>query len=220
MTSFWVAIFVAAEKTVSVFFNDKTLVKLLAGRKSVKDQFFGSVFEIFSGNVLKVFILMTFIAYLASALAGQFFAPAHVKSKLGFFSATKEYVDEVADLASIFLYALTLGVVHAWKRTGSNIQNFKEGKTPTDVNNTFFAAFKGPIFTFVVILTISFFVSLQLVAEQTSVNFFKNNLDEVADVCSILTVATLFYYEHRVRHVVAVLNVVFSRDMLMARREW
>ena len=118
------------------------------------------------------------------------------------------------------MYALTLGVVHAWKRTGSNIQNFKEGKTPTDVNNTFFAAFKGPIFTFVAILTISFFVSLQLVAEQTSVNFFKNNLDEVADVCSILTVATLFYYEHRVRHVVAVLNVVFSRDMLMARREW
>jgi hypothetical protein len=48
------------------------------------------------------FVEVASAALLACVVSGQFFTPALVKAKLGFLGSTKEYVDEVADIGSIF----------------------------------------------------------------------------------------------------------------------
>jgi hypothetical protein len=63
---------------------------------------------------------------------------------------------------------------------------------------------------FATLIAAAFFLSTQFVDEQTTVNFLKHNLDEVADVCSILTAAMVVYCEHRARIVAAALELEFG----------
>ena len=171
-------------------------------------------------RLTRKFVECASAALLACVISGQFFTPAPVKTKLGFLGSTKEYVDEVADIGSIFLFAFTLSVMHRWSRIVQNIQNLKQGRAPASIwellcfvlppGDTLLNFYKWTIIAFLSVITVAFSVSLQLVPAQTSVNFLKNNLDEVADVCSILTAALLFYYEYRLRHVVIFLNIKFQ----------
>jgi len=171
-------------------------------------------------QLARKFVEVASAALLACVVSGQFFTPALVKAKLGFLGSTKEYVDEVADIGSIFLFAFTLSVIHRSSRIVQNIQKLKQGKVPANIwellcvvlppGDTVLSFYKWTIVAFLSVITAAFSVSLQLVPAQTTVNFLKNNLDEVADVCSILTAAMLFYYEYRLRHVVIFLNVKFQ----------
>jgi hypothetical protein len=171
-------------------------------------------------RLARKFVEVASAVLLACVVSGQFFTPALVKTKLGFLGSTKEYVDEVADIGSILLFAFTLSAIHRSSQIVQNIQKLKQGRAPANIwellclvvppGDTVLNFCKWPIIAFLSVITAAFSVSLQLVPAQTSVNFLKNNLDEVADVCSILTAAMLFYFEYRLRHVVIFLNVKFQ----------
>ena len=117
------------------------------------------------------------------------------------------YVDEVADLVSIALFSFFLAASRHIKMLTANALAIKDGKNPPYRVISFY---QRPIIMFATIIAAAFFLSTQFVDEQTSVNFLKHNLDEVADVCSILTAAMVVYYEHRARLVAAALELEFS----------
>jgi hypothetical protein len=116
------------------------------------------------------------------------------------------YVDEVADLLSIALFSSFLATSRHIKMLTDNALAIKDGKKLPHHAITFS---QRPVIMFATIISAAFFLSTQLVDEQTTVNFLKHNLDEVADVCSILTAAMVVYYEHRACLVGAALELEF-----------
>ena len=84
-------------------------------------------------QLARKFVEVASAALLACVVSGQFFTPALVKAKLGFLGSTKEYVDEVADIGSIFLFMYTLSVIHRSSRIVQNIQKLKQGKVPANI---------------------------------------------------------------------------------------
>jgi hypothetical protein len=119
------------------------------------------------------------------------------------------YVDEVADLASIALFSFSLAASRDIKMLATNTLAIKDGKK---LPYNFITFSERPIIMFATIIASAFFLSTQFVDEQTTVNFLKRNLDEVADVCSVLTAAMVVYYEHRARCVAAALALEFGQS--------
>jgi hypothetical protein len=117
------------------------------------------------------------------------------------------YVDEVADLASIALFSFFLAASRDVKMLAANTLAIKDGSSPP---YNFITFSERPIIMFATIIAAAFFLSTHFVDDQTTVNFLKHNLDEVADVCSILFAAMVVYYEHRVRQVAAALALEFG----------
>jgi hypothetical protein len=127
--------------------------------------------------------------------------------QLIFCNILRMYVDEVADLLSIALFSFFLAASRHINMLTANSFAIKDGK---NLPYRVISFCQRPIIMFATIIAAAFFLSTQFVDEQTTVNFLKHNLDEVADVCSILTAAMVVYYEHRARIVAAALELEFG----------
>lgn len=152
-----------------------------------------------SKAVARFFTVIAIFTGIAAAFA-YFLTPSHLMNQLGFLGSFKEYLDEAADLASIFLFAHVVRVQIQKNRIGRFFQEIKKAKFKTDgtpeTEIDFSILSESPysplrITAFIVIF--SLFLSFAVFKEVSAVNFFKNSLDEVADVCSILTVAIYMF---------------------------
>jgi hypothetical protein len=120
-----------------------------------------------------------------------------------FSFSMKEYFDEVADIASIFLFACficDLMLVNFFYGSPSGILHQIKNPSTAGMNSPPLklalsrAQFLTPILISCFTVLVSLGVSFAFLQEQSAVNFFKNSLDEVADVCSILTVALALFF--------------------------
>jgi len=91
-------------------------------------------------QLARKFVEVASAALLACVVSGQFFTPALVKAKLGFLGSTKEYVDEVADIGSIFLFMYTLSVIHRSSRIVQHSE-VEAGQSPRQSLGTFVRCF-------------------------------------------------------------------------------
>jgi hypothetical protein len=144
--------------------------------------------------------------------AAYFLTPSNYLSELGFAGCLKEYLDEVADVASIFLFSCYISNVALVKYFVGILYQVKNATryTKLDFSPLERVVSKGQFFTpvlissFIVLLSLGF--SFVVFKEQSAVNFFKNSLDEVADVCSILTVGLSIFFSLRVKKCVDLLS--------------
>jgi hypothetical protein len=185
----------------------------------------------------KRFIILLLLCLFAAACLSYFLAPDDIKAKLGFFGSflyqvffsfsMKEYFDEVADIASIFLFACFVcdlmlvknffgspsGILYQIKNTSTAGINFSPLKLALS-RAQFLTPFLISCFTVLVSLGVSF----AFYQEQSALNFFTNSLDEVANVCSILTVALALFFALRVdKFVQAVSGTAYFYCVFMSK---
>lgn len=135
--------------------------------------------------------------------------PGHVQ---GFFASLKEYLDESADLASIFLFSCLLSNLMFYKYIVDVVYQIKQANSQTKINFSPLESvlergqYSVPIAISCIIVFCSMLASFWLFQEISAVNFFKNSLDEVADVCSMLSVAVPMFFSMRIKKFVEVLN--------------
>ena len=183
------------------------------------------------------FITLLLLSLFAAGCLSYFLAPDDIKDKLGFFGSfiytvffsfsMKEYFDEVADIASIFLFACFVcdlmlvktffgspsGILYQIKNPSTAGINFSPLKLALS-RAQFLTPFLISCFTVLAALGASF----AFYQEQSVVNFFKNSLDELADVCSILTVALALFFSLRVdKFVQAVRGMAYFHSVFMSR---
>jgi hypothetical protein len=221
---------------------------------------------------LKRFIILLLLCFFAAGCLSYFLAPDDIKAKLGFFGSflyqvlfsfsMKEYFDEVADIASIFLFACFVcdlmlvkhffgspsGIVYQITQiknplrsiSGFNLRRIKCIITPSYSSVTaginfsplklalsraqFLTPFLISCFTVLFLMGVSFVFyqktafKLNQFATEAALNFFKNSLDEVADVCSILTVALALFFALRVdKFVQAVSGMAYFYCVFMSK---
>jgi hypothetical protein len=153
-----------------------------------------------SKAVARFFTVIAIFTGIAAAFA-YFLTPSHLMNQLGFLGSFKEYLDEAADLASIFLFAHVVRAQIQKNRIGRFFQGIKNAKFKTDGTleppgidfSMLSASPYSPLRIAAFIVIFSLFLSFAVFKEVSAVNFFKNSLDEVADVCSILTVAIYMF---------------------------
>ena len=191
---------------------------------------------------LKRFIILLLLCFFAAGCLSYFLAPDDIKAKLGFFGSflyqvlfsfsMKEYFDEVADIASIFLFACFVcdlmlvkhffgspsGIVYQIKNpsyssvtAGINFSPLKLALSRAQ----FLTPFLISCFTVIFLMCVSLRTNLN---PEAILNFFKNSLDEVADVCSILTVALALFFALRVdKFVQAVSGMAYFYCVFMSK---
>jgi hypothetical protein len=200
---------------------------------------------------LKRFIILLLLCFFAAGCLSYFLAPDDIKAKLGFFGSflyqvlfsfsMKDYFDEVADIASIFLFACFVcdlmlvkhffgspsGIVYQIKNpsyssvtAGINFSPLKLALSRAQ----FLTPFLISCFTVLFLMGVSFVFyqktafRLNQFATEAALNFFKNSLDEVADVCSILTVALALFFALRVeKFVQAVSGMAYFYCVFMSK---
>jgi hypothetical protein len=153
-------------------------------------------------------VVMAFVGL--AGIAAFFFTPSHLK--LGFFASLKEYLDESADLSSIFLFACLISNLKFIQYIVDVVYQIKQANRQTKINfspletvlnrGQFFAPF---VFSCIIVLA-SLALSFWIFEERSAVNFFKNSLDEVADVCSMLSVAVPMYIGMRIKKFIEVIS--------------
>jgi hypothetical protein len=151
------------------------------------------------------------LAFVSLAGAAAFFlTPSHMQ--LGFFGSLKEYLDESADLASIFLFSCLLSNLMFYEYIVDVVYQIKQANRQTKINFSPLETvlergqYFVPFYISCIIVFCSMLVSFWLFQERSAVNFFKNSLDEVADVCSILSVAVPMFFGMRIKKFVEVLT--------------
>ena len=151
------------------------------------------------------------LAFVGLAGAAAFFlTPSHMQ--LGFFGSLKEYLDESADLASIFLYSCLLSNLMFYNYIVDVVYQIKQANRQTKINFSPLetalerGAYFVPSCISCIIVFCSMLVSFWLFQERSAVNFFKNSLDEVADVCSMLSVAVPMFFGMRIKKFIEVLT--------------
>jgi hypothetical protein len=151
------------------------------------------------------------LAFVGLAGAAAFFlTPSHMQ--LGFFASLKEFLDESADLASIFLFSCQLANLMFYKYIVDVVYQIKQANRQTKINFSPLETvlergqYFVPFAISCIIVFCSMLVSFWLFQERSAVNFFKNSLDEVADVCSMLSVAVPMFFGMRIKKFIEVLT--------------
>ena len=158
------------------------------------------------------FITVVLLFLSVAGTSAYFLTPSNLSAQLGFAGSLKEYLDEVADLASIFFFSCYISNLMLVKFFVDLLYQVKNATRDTklDFSPLERVVSKGQFFTpvliSIVLVLLSLGFSFVVFKEQSAVNFFKNSLDEVADVCSILKVGLSIFFSLRVKKFVDLLS--------------
>ncbi len=167
----------------------------------------GKIAEAVEESVVPIYLASAFIFLLLAAAVA--ISPFFFNSQLGWFETVKQYLDEAADLCSIFFFVCMLAVCRTVQFFFDGlISDAKFASANAGARSVVEAMVDGAVQRSSIVLTsccsLACLVTVPLIAslsftDNTAVHFFKNNMDEVADVSSILSVALFLHFRARVR---------------------
>ena len=155
-------------------------------------------------SLVEIYLSFAFVfVLLAAVVVGS---PFSFSAQLGWVETVKQYLDEAADICSIFFFVFILtvfrtmqlvfdGLIADRARIDAGAQlGLPDACRRVNSGSIHMAAFTA----FACLIAAPLIVSM-FAADHSAIHFFKNSLDEVADVCSIATVAIFIYYRARIR---------------------